>query len=164
MDANLDPIRAIASARPRTSLRRSRAFRLGRSRLARTRDFFNEIVSPSHLRSIDRAAAGFGRSDEPQKFSGCSERRVLRPRLQTDRTPDCRWNDDRAALGFCSDVTLADLSKILTAQFANDFKVQRAINLDGGSSSAFWFKRANGSVFSISEQKTVRDFVAVVPR
>ena len=71
---------------------------------------------------------------------------------------------DRAALGFCSDVTLADLSKILTAQLANDFKVQRAINLDGGSSSAFWFKRANGSVFSISEQKTVRNFVAIVPK
>jgi hypothetical protein len=71
---------------------------------------------------------------------------------------------DRAALGFCSDATLADLSKILTTQFASDFKIQRAINLDGGSSSAFWFKRANGSVFSISEQKTVRDFVAVVPR
>jgi uncharacterized protein YigE (DUF2233 family) len=71
---------------------------------------------------------------------------------------------DRAALGFCSDVTLADLSKILTAQFASDFKIQRALNLDGGSSSGFWFKRQNGSTFSVPEQKTVRDFVAVVPR
>jgi hypothetical protein len=71
---------------------------------------------------------------------------------------------DRAALGFCSEVTLADLSKILTAQFASDFKIQRALNLDGGSSSGFWFKRQNGSTFSVPEQKTVRDFVAVVPR
>ena len=71
---------------------------------------------------------------------------------------------DRAALGFCSEVTLADLSKILTAQFASDFKIQRALNLDGGSSSGFWFKRQNGSAFSVPEQKTVRDFVAVVPR
>ncbi len=71
---------------------------------------------------------------------------------------------DKAAIGFCSDVTLADLSNILAVVAVPDFKIQRALNLDGGSSSAFWFKRANGSAFSISEQKPVRDFVAVVPR
>lgn len=71
---------------------------------------------------------------------------------------------DKAAIGFCSDVTLADLSNILAAVAIPGFKIQRAINLDGGSSSAFWFKRANGSAFSIGEQKPVRDFVAIVPR
>jgi hypothetical protein len=67
-------------------------------------------------------------------------------------------------LGFCSDVTLADLSNILTTALPADLKIQRALNLDGGSSSAFWFKRANGSAFSIGEEKVVRDFVAIVPR
>jgi uncharacterized protein YigE (DUF2233 family) len=71
---------------------------------------------------------------------------------------------DKAALGFCSDVTLADLSNILAIVVIPDFKIQRVLNLDGGSSSAFWFKRANGSAFSISEQKPVRDFVAVVAK
>jgi uncharacterized protein YigE (DUF2233 family) len=71
---------------------------------------------------------------------------------------------DKAALGFCSDATLADLSSILAATLTSDFKIQRALNLDGGSSSAFWFKRANGSAFSITEEKPVRDFVAIVPR
>lgn len=71
---------------------------------------------------------------------------------------------DKAAIGFCSDVTLADLSNILAAVAIPGFKMQRALNLDGGSSSAFWFKRANGSAFSIGEQKPVRDFVAIVPR
>lgn len=71
---------------------------------------------------------------------------------------------DKAALGFCSDVTLADLSQILTITMISDFKIQRALNLDGGSSSAFWFKRPNGSAFSISEEKLVRNFVAVVPK
>jgi len=71
---------------------------------------------------------------------------------------------DRAALGFCSDVTLADLANILAPQVTNDFKIQRALNLDGGSSSAFWFRRKDGSAFSVPEQKTVRDFIAVVPR
>jgi Phosphodiester glycosidase len=71
---------------------------------------------------------------------------------------------NRAALGFCSDATLADLAKILATDFATNFKIQRALNLDGGSSSAFWFKRQNGSAFSVSEEKTVRDFVAIVPK
>jgi Phosphodiester glycosidase len=71
---------------------------------------------------------------------------------------------DKAALGFCSDVTLADLSNILAIIVIPDFKIQRALNLDGGSSSAFWFKRTNGGPFSIAELKPVRDFVAVVPR
>jgi hypothetical protein len=71
---------------------------------------------------------------------------------------------DKVALGFCSDVTLADLSSILAIISIPEFKIQRALNLDGGSSSAFWFKRANGSAFSIAEQKPVRDFVAIIPR
>ena len=45
-----------------------------------------------------------------------------------------------------------------------DFKIQRALNLDGGSSSAFWFRKNDGSAFSIAEEKTVRDFVGIVAR
>jgi hypothetical protein len=71
---------------------------------------------------------------------------------------------NRAALGFCSDVTLADLSKILATDFATNFKIQRALNLDGGSSSAFWFKRQDGSAFSVPEEKTVRDFIGIVTK
>jgi Phosphodiester glycosidase len=71
---------------------------------------------------------------------------------------------DKVALGFCSEVTLADLSNILSTIVTPDFKILRVLNLDGGSSSAFWFKRANGSAFSIAEQKPVRDFVAIVPK
>jgi exopolysaccharide biosynthesis protein len=71
---------------------------------------------------------------------------------------------DRAAIGFSSPVTLAQIGEILaTARLAPDLKVQRALNLDGGSSSAFWFAGERG-VFSIPEQKTVRDFVVVVPK
>ncbi len=71
----------------------------------------------------------------------------------------------RASLGVCSAISLAELSKVLaTTPLAEDFKVERALNLDGGSSSGFWFARQNGSAFSIPEQKPVRDFVAVVPK
>jgi hypothetical protein len=73
--------------------------------------------------------------------------------------------NDRAFLGFCSDVSLAELANILaTAPIVADSKIRRALNLDGGSSSAFWFAREDGSAFSISGRKPVRDFVAVVPK
>jgi len=72
---------------------------------------------------------------------------------------------DRALVGVCSDVSLAELSTILaTTSFAEDLRIERALNLDGGSSTGFWFARENSSAFSISEQKPVRDFVGVVPK
>jgi len=73
--------------------------------------------------------------------------------------------NDRAFLGVCSDVSLAELANILaTAPIAADSKVRRAMNLDGGSSSAFWFAREDGSAFSIPGQKPVRDFVGILPK
>ena len=71
---------------------------------------------------------------------------------------------DRFAIGSCSDATLAELANIMTAATLEPgFKIQRALNLDGGSSSAFWFAGERGPI-SISELKTVRNFVVVVPR
>jgi hypothetical protein len=73
--------------------------------------------------------------------------------------------NDRAFLGFCSDVSLGELANIVaTMPVIADSKIHRAMNLDGGSSSAFWFVREDGSEFSISGRKPVRDFVAVVPK
>ena len=81
------------------------------------------------------------------------------------RTFVATGTNDRAVLGTCSEVSLAELAAILTTtRLADDLKIQRALNLDGGSSSAFWFARENGSTFSIREQKPVRDFVAIVPK
>jgi Phosphodiester glycosidase len=73
--------------------------------------------------------------------------------------------NDRAFLGFCSNVSLGQLADILaTAPLIEDSKIRRAMNLDGGSSSAFWLARENGSAFSIPGRKPVRDFVGVVPK
>jgi hypothetical protein len=81
------------------------------------------------------------------------------------RTFAATITNDRALLGVCSEISLAELAAILaTTRLADDLKIQRALNLDGGSSSAFWFARENGSAFSIRERKPVRDFVAVVPK
>ena len=81
------------------------------------------------------------------------------------RTFAATATNDRALLGVCSEVSLADLGAILaTTPIAADLKIQRSLNLDGGSSSAFWFARENGSVLSLPEQKPVRDFVGVLPK
>jgi hypothetical protein len=81
------------------------------------------------------------------------------------RTFAGRTASDRALLGVCSDVSLDELANILaTMPIAADSKIRRAMNLDGGSSTAFWFAREDGSAFSISERKPVRDFVGIMPK
>ena len=80
------------------------------------------------------------------------------------RTFVATGSGDVIALGYASSISLAELARVLTiGKIADDFRIERAMNLDGGSSSAFWFKDGNAP-FSISEQKTVRDFVGVVPK
>jgi exopolysaccharide biosynthesis protein len=96
--------------------------------------------------------------DRGQPVPGLNDTRPAR------RTFIVTGGSDRAAIGLCSDVTLAQLGKILaTPGIAPELKVQRALNLDGGSSSAFWFAGERGP-FSIPEQKNVRDFVVIVPK
>jgi len=72
---------------------------------------------------------------------------------------------DTFALGICSEASLAGAGEIMSVIHpAENAKVSRALNLDGGSSTGFWFKSADGSVFSESEIKTVRDFLGIAPR
>jgi hypothetical protein len=78
------------------------------------------------------------------------------------RTFVATGSNDRAAVGYCPSATLAELAQILAGRIG-DFKIQRALNLDGGSSSAFWFNGETGVIY-YAEQKTVRDFVGIVPK
>jgi exopolysaccharide biosynthesis protein len=97
--------------------------------------------------------------DQTRPINGLNNSNVAR------RTFAATTNPGRALLGVCSSVSLAELSKILaTTSFDEDLKIERALNLDGGSSTGFWFARENGGAFSISEKKAVRDFVGIVPK
>jgi uncharacterized protein YigE (DUF2233 family) len=97
--------------------------------------------------------------DFGQRIRGLNDSNVAR------RTFAATTTSNRMLLGVCSGVSLAQLSKILAmTSLAEDLRIERALNLDGGSSSGFWFARENGSAFSIPEQKPVRDFVGVVPK
>jgi len=97
--------------------------------------------------------------DRAERIRGLNDSNLAR------RTFAATTTGNRALVGVCSGVSLAELSKILaTTSFAEDLRIERALNLDGGSSSGFWFARENTSAFSIPEQKAVRDFVGVVPK
>lgn len=96
--------------------------------------------------------------DRGQPVVGLNDTRPAR------RTFILAAGSDHVGIGCCSEATLAQLGKILaTPGVVPDRTTQRALNLDGGSSSAFWFAGERGP-FSISEQKTVRDFLAIVPK
>ena len=97
--------------------------------------------------------------DHYERIRGLDDSRSAR------RTFAATGTNDRIELGVCSEISLAKLAKILaTTRLADDLKIQRSLNLDGGSSSAFWLAQENGSAFSIPEQKPVRDFVGVIGR
>src|SRR5438046_4881116 len=72
--------------------------------------------------------------DRSQPIGGLNDSRPAR------RTFAATTTGNRALAGVCSDVSLAELSRILgTTSFAEDMKIERALTLDGGSSTGFWF-------------------------
>ncbi len=96
--------------------------------------------------------------DEGQPVAGLNtERRARRTVIATDGSG--RW----AVLLFSS-ATLSETARILASDtiFA-DFPVARALNLDGGSSSALWVD-AGDKPFYLRELGRVRNFLAVIPR
>jgi uncharacterized protein YigE (DUF2233 family) len=83
-------------------------------------------------------------------------------RVRTFVATDCagRW-----AIGLCDHVTLRQLSDLLAAKgVITEFEVERALNLDGGSSSGLWLRAADGREDYKREFATVRNFLAVMPR
>jgi exopolysaccharide biosynthesis protein len=121
-----------------------------------------ELVRSSEYSSRKTAAAAL--QCGPFLVDGGSAVAGLNNSRSARRTFFITSGSDRAGIGFCSSVTLAELGDILTTpRVAGDLKIQRALNFDGGSSSAFWFAGKDGP-FSIAEYKTVRNFVIVAPK
>lgn len=130
------------------------------------------VVSVANGRLQIQRAAQFSMKSKPTTARQCGPFLVEngKPIASLNNTRAARRTfvasgvSDRAAIGYSSHVTLAELASILaTPTLAAEFKLNRAMNLDGGSSSAFWFAGENGA-FSIHEQKTVRDYLAIVPK
>ena len=70
----------------------------------------------------------------------------------------------RFGMLICKSATLAETARILaTPGLLPSGKIARALNLDGGSSTALWVKREPAPFYS-REWKGVRNYLAVVPR
>lgn len=124
----------------------------GRVQIQRTGEF------SSKAKPIEARQCGPFLLERSRPITGLNETRPAR------RTFVASSGSDRAAIGYCSYVTLAQLAALLATQgVAGDFKPQRALNLDGGSSSGFWFADESGP-FSIREQKRVRDYVGIAAK
>ncbi|MDP9291947.1 MAG: phosphodiester glycosidase family protein [Verrucomicrobiota bacterium] len=79
------------------------------------------------------------------------------------RTVICALGKKGFALVSVDSATLAEAAEMLAVQgVVDDGKPQRALNLDGGSSTGLWV-RTHGGAFYLPESRGVRNFVAVVP-
>jgi uncharacterized protein YigE (DUF2233 family) len=124
----------------------------GRVQILRTAEY------PAKAKPKNARQCGPFLLDRGAPVAGLNDTRAAR------RTFVATAGGDMAVIGYSSAVTLAQMSAILAKPgVIPEVKLQRALNLDGGSSSGFWFNGGNGP-FSIAERKTVRDYLAIVPR
>ena len=88
------------------------------------------------------------------------DRQKTRPRTFIATDGRGQW-----AIGTVKSVTLGDLAEMLAAPgILADFHISRALNLDGGRSTAIWMRTASGEEMSDPGWSTVRNFIAIVPR
>lgn len=83
----------------------------------------------------------------------------------TSRTFIATDGGHRWILGLARNISLGELAEIL-AQPGNiaDFPIQRALNLDGGRSSALYYRTADGREHSDPGWSTVRNYLGIIPR
>lgn len=118
------------------------------------------------------------RKGEPRPVSGIRDALQAGPFLVDRGRPVAGLNATRVAertviladkrgvfaVAITEPVSLAELAQILaTPELFPGMKIERALNLDGGSSSALWVD-AEPEPFSKPEWKNVRNAVAIVPR
>lgn len=71
----------------------------------------------------------------------------------------------RWIIGLAHGVSLGELAGILASpEFLPGFHVHRALNLDGGRSSAIYYRAADGHEHADPGWSTVRNYLAIVPR
>lgn len=118
-------------------------------------------------------------NDEFPGSSGVTQLLQAGPRLVDKGAPVASLNTTRRAdrtfvatdggrtwlVGTASSVTLAELGELLgTPGLLAGTQVERALNLDGGRSSAFYARLPGGREINLPGWSTVRNYLAVVPR
>ena len=96
-----------------------------------------------------KAVGGFGDADGPK---------LPRTFVATDGRG--KW-----VMGVCRKMTLTNLAKMLGSQkVITEFRIERALNLDGGPSSGLWCRDAQGKEITDPEGTRVQNIIALVPR
>lgn len=93
--------------------------------------------------------------------------RGLSPENSRRRTFAIQATDKWFAIGLSDAFTLAELGEVLAlTSFSPSRPIQRALNLDGGTSSGLFVPGGNGEspLIHVEPFKTVRNFVGIVPR
>jgi hypothetical protein len=124
----------------------------GRPSLSRAREF-------PGLKGVRQAIqCGPFLVDGGRVVSGLDNRRVAA------RTFVFSCNASVWGFGICRSVTLQEMGRILTAaSIVPDHQIIRALNFDGGSSTTFYVKTENGTIFSEGRQ-IVSDYLIAKPK
>lgn len=90
----------------------------------------------------------------------------LERRKQTTRTFIATDGGHRWIIGLARSTSLGELADALAAPstFPGGFRIHRALNLDGGHSSALYYRTADGAEHSDPGWSTVRNYLGIVPR
>ncbi len=123
---------------------------------------FRRATEPLPGKNADQAVqAGPFLVEDGKTVEGLNNLRSAR------RTAIVTDGENEWALVSSSSVTLAELGVILADPVLTPggMKIHRALNLDGGSSTALWVQQPGAQApFYLTEFGIVRDFVGIVPR
>lgn len=89
----------------------------------------------------------------------------LDSRKQSARTFIANDGGTQWLIGTAEEITLSDLGELLTVPgLMPAFTVHRALNLDGGHSSAIYYRTVDGHERAYPGWSTVRNYLGIVPR
>ena len=118
---------------------------------------WNPEVNPATAREL--LQAGPRLVDVGQAVPG------LDPHKRSTRTFIATDGGTQWLIGTAEEITLSDLAELLsTPGLMPAFSVHRALNLDGGHSSAIYYRTADGHERTYPGWSTVRNYVGIVPR
>lgn len=122
---------------------------LWQGELADTRDTTEMVQCSPQLVRGGAAVKGLGDANGPQF-----------PRTFVASDGGKRW-----VLGVCRNATIPGLAQMLASQrVITEFRIDRALNLDGGPSSGLWCREPNGVEHYDKEGTRVRNIISVTPR
>ncbi|MFC5453862.1 phosphodiester glycosidase family protein [Prosthecobacter fluviatilis] len=128
------------------------------------------VVVSSHLQLLWNSEV---KADEAHELVQAGPRLVddgkavpgLDTRKRSARTFIAHDGGTQWLIGTAEEISLSDLAELLsTPGLMPAFTVQRALNLDGGHSSAFYYRTVDGREHVHPGWSTVRNYLGIVPR